>query len=129
MKKLDFIDRVDYNKLPIDVKNKRQLFTDLGKKLRKLDRRKDKLKLEIKTIQTETKSVKKEYTKLYKELEFINKSSLFGKEKKPLAFIVGLINIILIKALLNHFSQSDQLLVFLFRITFQISLCIIIHIF
>ena len=30
-----------------------------------------------------------------KELEFINKSSLFGKEKKPLAFIVGLINMIL----------------------------------
>ena len=76
MKKLDFIDRVDYNKLPTDVKNKRQSLTDLGKQLRKLDKRKDKLKLEIKTIQTETKSFKKQYTKLYKDLEFINKSYL-----------------------------------------------------
>ena len=94
MKKLDFIDRVDYNKLPTDVKNKRQLLTDLGKKLRKLDRTKDKLKLEIKTIQTEIKSFKKQYTKLYKELEHINKSFVpkcyvqsYTKNNNPTIFL------------------------------------------
>jgi len=94
MKKLDFIDRVDYNKLPSDVKNKRQSLTDLGKQLRKLDRTKDKLKLEIKTIQTETKSFKKQYTKLYKELEHINKSFVpkcyvqsYTKNNNPTIFL------------------------------------------
>ena len=94
MKKLDFIDRVDYDKLPIDIKNKRQLLTNLGKQLRKLDKRKDKLKLEIKTIQTETKSIKKQHTKLYKELEFINKSFVpkcyvqpYTKNNNPTIFL------------------------------------------
>ena len=76
MKKLDFIDRVEYNKLPQSYKDKRKKLTQLSKELRRLDKKKDKLKVEIKLIQSQTKSLNKTHNLLYKELEFINKSYL-----------------------------------------------------
>ena len=80
MKKLDFIDRVDYDKLPIDVKNKRQLLTDLGKKLRKLDKRKDKLKLEKK--QKKELEKKKKVDIKTKEVEVLSKDDIVKNKSK-----------------------------------------------
>jgi len=76
MKKLDYLDKLDYEKLPQSYKDTKSQFHIVSRELIKLDKKKDKLKLELKSITVNRKSIKKQHTKLYKELEFINKSYL-----------------------------------------------------
>lgn len=76
MKKLDYLDKLDYEKLPQSYKDTKSQFHIISRELIKLDKKKDKLKLELKSITVNRKSIKKQHTKLYKELEFINKSYL-----------------------------------------------------
>ena len=70
---LDYISKNDYQSLPQQYKDKRQQLTDLGRTIDKLNRRKDKIKKELQTIYTSSKSLNKQYTQLYKELQFFNK--------------------------------------------------------
>ena len=73
---LDYISKSDYENLPQSYKDKRQQLTDLGKSLDKLNRRKDKINNELQTIYSSTKSLKKQYTKLYNDLQFFNQQFL-----------------------------------------------------
>ena len=70
---LDYISKNDYQSLPQQYKDKRQQLTDLGRTIDKLNRRKDKINKELQTIYTSSKSLNKQYTQLFKELQFFNK--------------------------------------------------------
>ena len=70
---LTFIKDVNYDRLPQHFKDKRQQLSELGRTIDKLNRRKDKIKKELQTIYTSSKSLNKQYNQLYKELQFFNK--------------------------------------------------------
>ena len=72
IKKLDYIDRVDYDKLPQSFKDNRQKLTELGKQLRKLEKDKTKYQSKLSSIKTDLKELTKQYNKLYNELKPIN---------------------------------------------------------
>ena len=72
IKKLDYIDRVDYDKLPQSFKDNRKKLTELGKQLRKLEKDKIKYQSKLTSIKTDLKDLTKQYNKLYNELKPIN---------------------------------------------------------
>ena len=72
IKKLDYIDRVDYDKLPQSFKDNRKKLTELGKQLRKLEKDKTKYQSKLTSIKTDFKVLKKQYYKIYNELLPIN---------------------------------------------------------
>ena len=72
IKKLDYIDRVDYDKLPQSFKDNRQKLTELGKQLRKLEKDKTKYQYKLNSTKTDLKELTKQYNKLYNELKPIN---------------------------------------------------------
>ena len=72
IKKLDYIDRVDYDKLPQSFKDNRKKLTELGKQLRKLEKDKTKYQSKLTSIKTDLKDLTKQYNKLYNELKPIN---------------------------------------------------------
>ena len=72
IKKLDYIDRVDYDKLPQSFKDKRQQLTVLGRQLRKLEKDKIKYQSKLTSIKTDLKDLTTQYNKLYNELKPIN---------------------------------------------------------
>ena len=73
---LDYISKSDYENLPQSYKDKRQQLTNIGKSIDKLTKRKNKINNELQSIYTETKTLKKQYTELYNDLQFFNKQYL-----------------------------------------------------
>ena len=61
IKKLDYIDRVDYDKLPQSFKDNRKKLTELGKQLRKLEKDKTKYQSKLTSIKTDLKDLTKQY--------------------------------------------------------------------
>ena len=74
MKQLDYLDKIDYNKLPLSYKDNKKQFHSVSRTIKKLNNKKQKIKLEIKEINSELKSFKKQQTKLFNDLKFINKN-------------------------------------------------------
>ena len=74
MKQLDYLDKIDYDKLPLSYKDNKTQFHSVSRTIKKLNNRKQKIKLEIKEINLELKSFKKQQTKLFNDLKFINKN-------------------------------------------------------
>ena len=73
---LDYISKSDYESLPQSYKDKRQQLTDLGRNIDKLNRRKEKINNELQSIYSTSKTLKKQYTELYNDLQFFNKQYL-----------------------------------------------------
>ena len=73
---LDYISKSDYENLPQSYKDKRQQLTNIGKSIDKLTKRKNKINNELQSIYTETKTLKRQYTELYNDLQFFNKQYL-----------------------------------------------------
>ena len=74
MKQLDYLDKIKYDKLPLSYKDNKKKFHSVSRTITKLNNRKQKLKLEIKEINSELKSFKKQQTELFNDLKFINKN-------------------------------------------------------
>ena len=74
MKQLDYLDKIKYDKLPLSYKDNKKQFHSVSRTITKLNNRKQKIKLEIKEINSELKSFKKQQTELFNDLKFINKN-------------------------------------------------------
>jgi len=74
MKQLDYLDKIDYDKLPLSYRDNKKQFHSVSRTIKKLNNRKQKIKLEIKEINSELKSFKKQQTELFNDLKFINKN-------------------------------------------------------
>ena len=74
MRKLDYLDKVDYEKLPQSIKDTKSKFHVLNKEIKKLNKRKQKIQQELNLINVDLKSLSKQHTELFNDLKFINKN-------------------------------------------------------